>query len=88
MCVMYVWTIPTYAKFQANRFENGFHVVQKLRKCPYVKFSNSFFFYQNMQQRKMKIAPLNSSSNLASQESVYGMDKNSEIVTFFHRDLA
>ena len=25
-------------KNQVNRFENDFHIVQKLRKCPYEKF--------------------------------------------------
>ena len=55
----------TYAKFQVNRFENDFHVVQKFQKCPYLIFSNSFFD-QSMQHRKMKIALLNSPSNFAS----------------------
>ena len=32
-----------YAKFQVNRFKNGFHIVHKLWKCQYVKFSDSFF---------------------------------------------
>ena len=43
MCVMYVWTMYTRANFQVNRFENGLHIVQKLRKCPYLKFVKFVF---------------------------------------------
>ena len=38
------WLYIIYAKLQVNRFENGFHIVQKLWKCPYEKFLNSFFW--------------------------------------------
>ena len=46
--VCHVCSDYIYAKFQVNRFENVFHIVQKLWKCPYEKFSNSnsFFFWQ------------------------------------------
>ena len=82
MCVMYVWTKHTYAKFKVNQFENGFHIVQKLRKCQSVKFSNSFSD-QSMQHRKMKIAPLNSPSNSASKDSFCGKNNSFEIFIFF-----
>ena len=61
-----------YANFQVNRLKNGSDIVQKLRKCPWVKFSDEFFFTKvPMQHRKMKIAPLNSPSNYASKESFF-----------------
>ena len=57
--VRYVCIDYIYGKCQVNQFENGFHIVQKLRKCPCVKFSNSFLD-NSMPHRKMTIAPLNS----------------------------
>ena len=57
-----------YSKCQVNRFKNGFHIVQKLWKCPYENFSNSFFD-KNMSYRKMKIAPLNFPWNSASNNA-------------------
>ena len=47
VCIDYI-----YANIQVNRFENGFDMVQKLRKCPDVKFSHSFFFLQKYATQK------------------------------------
>ena len=46
VCVNYV-----YARFQVSRLENDCHIVQKLRKCPYVKFSNSFVLPKHATQK-------------------------------------
>ena len=45
VCIDYI-----YAKCQVNRFENNFHIVQKLWKCTYVKFSN-WFLTKNVIQK-------------------------------------
>ena len=79
MYVMYLCIDYMHAKFQVNWFENGFHIVQKLRKacpkaCPYVKFSSSLFD-KNIQHRKMKIAPLNSPSHSPSKQCFFFVAK-------------
>ena len=72
----------TYAKIQVNWFEMAFDIVHKLRKCPYLKFSNSFFD-QSMQHRKMKTAPLISPSNFASKMTFCGKNNSCEMFTLF-----
>ena len=74
-------------KLEVNLLENGFYIVQKLRKCPYVKCSNSFFD-QSMKHRLTKVIPLKFPSNFASKESLCFKNNSFEMFTFFRRDLS
>ena len=70
-----------YANFQVNRFENGFHIIQKLQKCPLVKFSSPFFLPKYATQKDG-----NSTIEFHVKfwmKAIYGKNNNFKIVSFF-----
>ena len=70
MCGMYALTIPIYATFQVNRFENGFDIVQKLRssKIAIGKIFN-FRFLPKYSTQKDENSTIELPSNYSSKSS-------------------